>query len=532
VILRARILLPVAFSIVLLVATFSIGLVNGVASSMSDYTINRVSLGAVVSSKLLGLRGHPYSSYKAVDEKLATSLPKAMRDGAQVIHGTAGIDRALAAAASTEVCGDTTIFHAWNDQGLVDYTRASFAMFGVQIRAVYYFYFVPLALSAGLYLVAFWRSYSACALLFACMAATFLSVGAYLPATSENVWSTHYLSTLGIIPALHIALYLLRPRERLSWWEICGVIGQAAVIALSYAIRMTSAWIILGLLGILAFNLIGGPRTLRQSGLLARVCGLLFRRGAVVLVALAAILTINAVRVQFLTPSCDTSLGRHTLWDTIFIGLEFHPEWEARFGALYGHKRDDALARAAAERYAREHEGFSGPLYRSTEQTEKTTSEQMPFGSFLVFDDVLRAAFFEFLRQHPRFVLEDFLLYKPIELLRDLGRYTFLSIGEEIPAGFIAALVLMIVAVGLAGAFGPRREADRDATPEPHFAPMAAILAAFFVFSCIPIILAYPTSWLIADQGFVVLAGLCLLAIWLVESLGRKTGLGRRRPFA
>src|SRR5207253_1731489 len=122
----------------------------------------------------------------------------------------------------------------YNDQGLIEFVQAAFVMFGVDIKSMYYFYFTVLAASMLVFAAAFRKTYAAGVVLFGCAFAVFAFMPSALITNPEliSVSNPRFLSTLGIVPLLHILLMFAQTRtSQMSWPALLGVIFQAALVS-------------------------------------------------------------------------------------------------------------------------------------------------------------------------------------------------------------------------------------------------------------------------------------------------------------
>jgi hypothetical protein len=509
--------IPIAFAGLIFVAAFFSGIASGVYGTATHMLISLTGMTAVLSSEEHGLTGHPYSGYRSIQDALegAAMTPKdSILEKVRITYPENYYDdillnAAIRATSGTETCGSALVYHGGNDQGLIDYIRISFWLFGHNTYSLYYFYFVVLLLTSIAYLAVFWRSYMACVLLFAAVCAVYPFLATYLHADEEliTVATPRYLGTLGMVPLLHLSLQMAVVRARLTWGALAALIVQSAVITLVLTIRSSEIWMVVGIVLLTLYYVFARlwAGVLRSQALIA----LLAERGLVLLVFVATFLSLG-VGLNARLPSSDTALNSHTIWHNVFAGLRFSPEWKERFAALYDNMEDDALAFTAAKKYVQQHRlpyTTEPDIWVASRADGDEPSIQMPFGSWKAYDDILRSAFFEFAREHPRYVIENFLYYKPLMLARTMGRF-FKTIWHDMAGWKLFVLVLMIAVLA---AFATRTP-DAPTEERSSVGQLLIMILPLLVLSTVPTLLAYGLSFLIVDTAFLLIVMIVLAA--------------------
>jgi hypothetical protein len=96
-------------------------------------------------------------------------------------------------------------------------------------------------------------------------------------------------------------------------------------------------------------------------------------------------------------------LAHHTIWHPFYYALQSHPNWTSKYGPSHDYAVGDDQPRAAVKHYlARQ------PL----PPTQGTSPYRDDHGNlkFTEYEKYVRKAFFEFVRNDPRFVFETFLI--------------------------------------------------------------------------------------------------------------------------
>jgi hypothetical protein len=516
-----RTLAPIALSVFMLGAAFFMGIASGLAGTASHLYISLIAFTAVISSEVHGLKGHPYEGYDAVKSSLTKSIYGTVGNDedlyVRTFRDTAVLNTGLREASTVNTCGSGLVMHPENDQGMIDFTRGAFRLFGIDVTSLYYFFFLLVGVSALLFVCSQWRSYSACVLLFACLCAIYAFMPGVVYADPQliSLANSRFLSTLAIIPLFHILLFLARPDSHIRWQDLIALVGQTALLAFAYAIRNSTIWMT-ATVGLVFAALLARPalqawRT-RSPALPAQAMA----RCAVMMVFAATLFGISGFRSIYLTPPCTAALNSHPIWHNIFIGLSHSgPEWRHGFGADYDNAEGDDLSFVAAKKYAIAHHlpyQTEPTIWVRTQQTQSMTIEAMPFGSWLVYEKVLRAAFFEFALRHPGYVLKNFLFYKP--LLFVLALEDMLSrMWNDLTWPMIAiAAIMFALLAGLQG----RRWREADAIGFPF---IAALVLVSFIMSASPSLVVYSEHFLIADQAYVAVALTIFCSVWVLGSI-------------
>jgi hypothetical protein len=514
-----RTLAPIALSAFMLGSAFFAGIASGLAGTASHLYISLIAFTAVISSEVDGLKGHPYEGYDAVKSALMNSLYGTVNDGtdlyARTFRDPAALNAGLREASSVNTCGSGLVMHDHNDQGMIDFTRGAFWLFGIDVTSLYYFFFLLVGGSALLFVWSHWRSYSACILLFACLCAIYAFMPGVVYADPQliSLANARFLSIIAIIPLFHILLFVARPDSPLRWQDLIALVGQTALLAFAYTIRNSTIWMT-ATVGLVFAAFLARPALhawrARSLALPAQATA----RCAVVMVFAATLFGISGFRSIYLTPPCSAALNSHPIWHSVFLGFTSNPDWMTRFGADYDNADGDELSFVAAKKYAVAHSlpyQTEPSIWVRTPQTQSMAVDPMPFGSWPVYEEVLRAAVIEFALRHPGYVLKNFFIYKPLNFIHTLED-VISRMWTDLTRPQIVIVAIMLAL--LAGLQGRRREADTFGYPL-----IAALALVSLVISASPSIIAYSASYLIADQVYVAVALMIFFCVWVLGSI-------------
>src|SRR5207244_2848311 len=150
-----------------------------------------------------------------------------------------------------------------DDIGIVDFVRLSFALFGFNLLSFYLAYFSLLAVSLACAVYAFRKQPGALAVFFVlALSLPLLFASSLFDPKIDGVLDPRFLSTLCIIPGVHIALATL---SKIPWTRshVTLVVLQSLLLVFGYWIRSSALWVVLALLVLAAFLVL---RALRISG--------------------------------------------------------------------------------------------------------------------------------------------------------------------------------------------------------------------------------------------------------------------------
>ena len=309
-----------------------------------------------------------------------------------------------------------------NDLGAVNFYKWAFDIFGLHVNSFFRLYFFdPFCFDSAFRCSVFSKIAEALTLLIGAAATHLFAQSFFLGLPAADVfqvstpYSQRFIAVLGIISALHLALTIVRP-PRFSVRTGLAFAGQVAIVFFVYTIRSSAEWqilwpisLLLGALFLLLLNiwviLRWWPVRLVPIEPLGRVIGW----PAPALVALVIGLTVLTSSQQDpVYRFSDEALPHHMFWHSVVHSFALHPEWERRFGADLaarndGHASSDQLPFAMATDWLEDNYGLPKEyMLSSTFGWRYRTTER-----------ILQSVLTEFALQHPRFILELQLYYKP-----------------------------------------------------------------------------------------------------------------------
>jgi hypothetical protein len=298
-----------------------------------------------------------------------------------------------------------------DDLGYVDFAQIAFSLFGLQIRAFYYLFFLIYGLTLFTALVE--RRGDAVAQIILLSTAGLIYVACYYstlllpePGGAGNMLNPRFMPVLALIPGIHLLLLTVdSDRAPPSWWRIPVVIFQSGVIFFAIHIRATAVfWVPALLLAAVVLFLLA----LRGRKGAAEGWGSVAYRGLIgqwpAIVALIVILGSLKAVAWSLHPVYRVGgwVPYHAVWHSVYYSLQLHPKYTEKYAAYHDNRGGDEMPYAAALAYLKEHPDEDNPnLFIADRHLKYDAMERL-----------VRLAFFEFLRRDPWFVLETFVVVK------------------------------------------------------------------------------------------------------------------------
>ncbi len=398
---------------------YDVGIQRGIDGTMYEAIDDATNAVAVALSDLIYGLNQGYVGYRAVEETLERNgmtkrpalIQQINREYPKNLQDRALMNGAIAAAMHVPVPRDVSfesqklISMVYADLGIVDYYKAAFRLFGFRVESAYYFYFILLAVSVIAFILAHCRSSVALAVLVLVLAAGNIVVSAsvFNEINLATVANPRFLSTLGILPGLHL-LVLMIEKRRLTWDQAALAAVQASMICFVISIRSALFWMFLLVVAVAVLQLgiiIARNAQSAWSAIMPRRIAknwLVRKSWPAVLLVLGfwAFQTTISIKMH---PSyeLDDFIPYHPRYHNAFVGLSIHPGWDVKFGKDYNNEHADTLGHVAGIAYFKKYFGGTEAYYSS------------PLSMTLkwrLHDRMMRDVYLQFIRQHPWFVIE------------------------------------------------------------------------------------------------------------------------------
>jgi hypothetical protein len=502
--LRVVQIVAAATIVLILCAAFRTGLVRDLHSTLADHSWGRVqfAIGSAITSLYHG--GYGYTISDVIRHVLATSgltatpdllkeagltFPENLRD--PVVMENA-IKKAIAYNwpfnSNEQVTGSSG-----EDVGLVDYVKLAFILFGEKVVGFFLSYFLLIGTSFLAAIIAFRRFPGILAVFVLYAVALFvLFKSALLDLDVVGILDPRFLSTLSLVPGVHIALAML-VRLRPSAGQVALVALQSAILIFGYWIRSSAFWTMLGLMGFAAL-IAGYALWRRQPKQLVR------NWPFAVLALLAAGHFVYASLALHPVYQSANERPHHALWHALLWGVAIHPDWLSKHAPRF--EIGDAVPEMLAKNYLERHPPDNPDAVYLTPDRR-----YLRIG---VAETYKRKAFLEFLANNPRFVLEAYFIHNP-KLVKDafvryLSSLDRLSVAEW-------AIIFLASLISATFLFADRRG-------QWEFFCATLILTGGFLISIAPALVTAPGPHTLADQFFMLVAIILGLVVLSISFIG------------
>jgi hypothetical protein len=442
-------------------ATFRAGIDRGMDQLVSQEGYGRVlnAIAAVMTEQRFGQGGYALSNcvHEGLFRRGFTRDPEISRQqGIDIpgnLHSALVLDkilqdmqRDLPKLAGDCGVGDQIRGLGGDDVGYVDFAKIAFLLFGLQIRALYYLFFLIYGLTLLCALIE--RSRDPLGQVVLLTVAGMIYVSCYYsdflvtpePAGSGNMLNPRFIPVLAVIPSIHI-LTMMVDKASPDWRRMAVVIFQSAVIFFAIHMRVSAIWWVPAIFAAAAALFL---LSLKGSSAVPD-------RWRVVLHSLTTqwpeliVLVVVFGGLKFVGWSLHPTYSQggwvsyHTVWHAIYYSLQLHPQYAEKYGADHQGKSGDEMPHAGALAYLKRHPEEDKPelFFAGTRSLKYAALEHLD-----------RLAFIEFVQHDPWFVIETFAVVK--------GKMIWGTLTDEIKAEWSNAsgtakflLALAIITLGL-----------------------------------------------------------------------------------
>lgn len=364
------------------------------------------------------------------------------------------------------------------DLGYADFYNIAFRLFGVNAFSTHWLYISILTVSVFLFAVAFRADNMAMASLVVALSSLFLvgNSGIFqqsLPSFAAN----RFVSTLAIIPMLHVFLAFLRLGPLRSI-EAGLLLLQALLLAWTIGFRTSGEWTYFAIaVSLVAVILMRANIRLGIRGIVSRIPKLpdFHRLAAVAAITLIVAVSVGTIRNHRIDERYfwDDELPHHLVWHSAWLGLTLNPDWHlVKPYADLSDVRSDSV-------------GFMWFQHRMAELGQPYASSSAPrFYRARIYEKMLAGEFVRFLLRHPIYDLQLYAYDKPKALIGDITAL----VKSISPRAWAFGAVSLLLSVPL---LAWRRTALRE---------MLACYGLIWACSLLPPLWAYPAPYLEADQ--------------------------------
>lgn len=392
-----------------------------------------------------------------------------------------------------------------NDPGFVDYLSLSFDLFGFQVEAFFYFYFLVFAVSVALFLLCYHADALPLLVLSIAVVALLTLLDSQL-FTNVNLRAVHnqrFLGSLCLVPYLHL-LFTFLVYRRPTWSRVVVTILQATLLTLLMFARSSAFWMILSfvaIFGVTAYFRLG--RSYAETRV-RRLAALAFSWPS--LLVIGGLVCSLAYKSATIHPiySLDIYIPYHMVWHNAYMGLGLHPDWKERGDKHKGKPIPDPLTDNMAWMGA---VAEGDEVYGLTEgQLNNNVIGGFPAPKLRLHERLIRDRFLRFILHNPRFTLEVYLWYKPKMFFHELS---WAFEGYRLNVGTLLCQVALLVL----GASAWRLLDIPDDTRKV----LSMGLLVTGVVSLIPVIWTYPLRHIVGEQFLIWVTVLLYFATFLLS---------------
>jgi hypothetical protein len=392
-----------------------------------------------------------------------------------------------------------------NDPGFVDYLSLSFDLFGFQVSAFFYFYFLVFGISIALFLLCYHADALPLLVLSVAVVAllTLLDSQLFTNVNLRTIHNQRFLGSLCLVPYLHLLFTFLVYRSP-TWARVIVTILQAALLTLLMFARSSSFWMILSFIAIAGVNAYFRLGRSYVETHLRRIATFAFSWPSFLVIG--GLVFSLAYKASTLHPiyKLDIYIPYHMVWHNAYMGLGVHPAWKERGDKHKGKPIPDALTDNMAWMGA---VAEADELYGVTEAyLNNNVIGGFPAPRIRLHEQLIRDRFLRFVLHNPRFALEVYLWYKPKMFLHELAwafegyRWTLSTL--------LCQVVLLVL-----GASAWRLLRIPDDTRKT----LSTALLVTGVMSLIPIMWTYPLRHVVGEPFLIWIAILLYFATFLLS---------------
>jgi len=418
---------------------------------------------------------------------------------------------------------DRVMLFPADDKGDADFVALSFLIFGLNVEALYYMWFLMFVVPIAVFVAVYWRDEFRLATL--CVLLLAVEVGfSALPLTTE-LFSIHNPRSFGIVSlasVLHLCFAMI-DRQRASAGRLPAAAMQAAFIAFSIHVRTTEFWQVLCVLGVASALILRDHS--RQA----------IRTLWPALVLVVAVLGLEIYQRASFDPVYGSTHIRHRIfWHNVGIGFALNPMLARKYALAIDDMPMMQLVRRRLIETNRAAEVYE--VFRPPGPNEWNYRYYGIAKDFVRYERVAREVVASIVWNNKLEALKTFVVDKPVVLFRELawaGGYGAHSIDDLYLTGQATAVASNrtrrqngiyldlfnpwicagMIAVVVLGGFGRQREQL-----------VSSVLAlAICCVSLLPAMVAYPIisalGVSLVTVGFLVLAAFALAVQLLATRL-------------
>lgn len=281
--------------------------------------------------------------------------------------------------------------------GMIDFMKLSFILFGFQAESFFYLYMVLLIIPVLLFIISFRNN-----LHYLFIGFLFLICYQLIASTSivkfETILHVRFIALLTILPTIHLAL-LVMDKHKFALFTLIGALIQASILLFSFYIRSHSRYQFMFLASLPIFLFIYNKIRFKTKVKLNQFWPLA--------VVLASFLLFQ-MYLSFIRDSSITDKeSAYPVWHQTYIGLAGHPQAKEKYGIEFSDANALRLVikRAAEKGNILEYNDMVQNVIFGIDP-EKHKSKIILVG--VEYENIIRKEFFKILINDPLFVISSY----------------------------------------------------------------------------------------------------------------------------
>lgn len=323
-------------SILIVLCALAVGLIflRGLRLDLVSNVTDRLRFHAIPIAISVLYHNHPHD-YTGIRE---VSIP---------FQAPGKLQKSIDNAVEQKVKSQNNYFWVADDKGFEDFVIGAFVLFGPKLTSLYFFWFVCLALSTGVFVASYKKNVFSLCLLTLLLAgvhaavsvlpladeANFLGGQPFSSLSGVSVYEPRFLDVLAFIPLLHIILFAFKKQWPPTKAQLFALVYQLFFFFFLYHSRSSLGWQIAALVAVVALALTPAAcrKFSRKKVNWKRYSSALLVLGLLV----ASIISLNVYKRVTYHARYYNDMGVRTFWHNALMGLGVDAYLNAKYKLDY-----------------------------------------------------------------------------------------------------------------------------------------------------------------------------------------------------
>jgi hypothetical protein len=324
------------------------------------------------------------------------------------------------------------------DAGYADYIELSFSLFGYNVGALYYTFYLLIFMSSFLFILQFYDNITPLLVLavFHYVISALITTGFLSHTGLETITNPRFVTTLALTPLFH-ALYAIIYRIRITALSILMLFLQAALMTFALGARSSTIWMFVALIGFSVLLIL-------LSGLFNRKWLASLRRCWPTMIVLATLVGGNYLADLKADPrlEADGWMRKHNFWFTAYYNIQYHPDWKTKYRDKHGGTSGDGPAMFALNKYIKQ----NNLDFKNNKEAYRKDGGL----KHIYMEKYSRAVLLHFLVDDPKYIYEAYLINNAVSIynfIRDSVRRIIPTMGWKIWGVLFAAISVLVLEI-------------------------------------------------------------------------------------